>query len=98
PSTLSCGLSFVRIGWSTPSVPSGFRLDEMRQLLNGFHPSVAASRRWQELTQKKMRELDEQIATLNAMRKLVGRVRECECVDLSDCGRIAWSVIGTVSN
>src|SRR5882757_2099088 len=69
----------------------GFRLDEMRRLLNGFRPSVPASQRWQELAQRKMCELDEQLARLKAMRRLVDRVRQCQCVDLSDCGRIAGS-------
>src|SRR5438445_1009413 len=72
----------------------GFRLDEMRRLLNGFRRSVPASRRWQELAQKKICELDEQLARLKTMRQLVDRVRQCQCVDLSDCGRIARLVMG----
>src|SRR5215467_3998639 len=67
----------------------GFRLNEMRRLLTGFPPTVPASRRWQELAQRKLRDLDEQLARLNAMRELVQQVRQCQCADLSDCGRIA---------
>src|SRR5436190_8673968 len=52
----------------------GFRLDEMRHLLHGFGPSVKPLRRWQELAQRKQQELDEQIARLKAMRRVVDRV------------------------
>jgi MerR family redox-sensitive transcriptional activator SoxR len=75
----------------------GFRLEEMRRLLQGFHSSVPASRRWQELAQQKQIELNEQIARLVAMRKVVDRVLQCQCADLSACGRIAASVMKAVS-
>lgn len=65
----------------------GFHLEEMRHLLHGFRPGVPASRRWQELAQKKVQELDEQMERLKTMRQLVERVRQCQCTDLSDCGR-----------
>jgi DNA-binding transcriptional MerR regulator len=71
----------------------GFRLEEMRHLLHGFRSSVPASRRWQEMAQKKMRELDEQMARLKAMRQLVSRVSQCQCAELPQCGRIATSVM-----
>jgi MerR family redox-sensitive transcriptional activator SoxR len=67
----------------------GFRLEEMRHLLHGFHSTVPASRRWRELSQKKMQELDEQMDRLKAMRELVSRVLRCQCAELPQCGRIA---------
>lgn len=71
----------------------GFHLDEMRHLLYGFRPGVAASRRWKELAAAKRDELDAQMAKLRAMRRLVNQVLRCECLELSECGRIASSVI-----
>lgn len=71
----------------------GFRLDEMRMLLHGFRSSVPASRRRQELAQQKRIELNEQMARLRAMSKVVGYVLQCQCADLSDCGRMAVSVM-----
>jgi MerR family redox-sensitive transcriptional activator SoxR len=71
----------------------GFCLEEMRHLLHGFRSSVPASRRWQELAQKKIQDLDQQMARLKAMRNLVDRVSQCQCADLSQCGRIAASVM-----
>src|SRR5258706_15940324 len=71
----------------------GFRLDEMRHLLHGFGPDVRPPRRWHELARRKQQELDKQIARLKAMRRLVDRVLQCQCVELPECGRIAASVM-----
>jgi MerR family redox-sensitive transcriptional activator SoxR len=71
----------------------GFRLEEMRDLLHGFGPGVTPRLRWQKLARQKRQEIDGQIARLNAMRRLVDRVLECGCNDLSECGRIARSVL-----
>jgi DNA-binding transcriptional MerR regulator len=71
----------------------GFRLNEMRQLLNGFGVRVTPPRRWQELALRKQQELDAQIARLKAMQRLVDRVLQCRCVALAECGRIAAAVM-----
>jgi len=71
----------------------GFRLDEMRQLLHGFGASIPPPRRWRTLAGQKRAELDAQMARLRAMRRLVDRVVECRCVEMSDCGRIASSLM-----
>jgi MerR family redox-sensitive transcriptional activator SoxR len=71
----------------------GFHLDEMRHLLHGFSPGVTPPRRWQELARRKQQELDEQIARLKAMRRVVDRVLQCQCMELDECGRIAASVM-----
>jgi DNA-binding transcriptional MerR regulator len=71
----------------------GFRLDEMRQLLRGSGASIPPPRRWRTLAGQKRAELDAQMARLRAMRRLVDRVVECRCVEMSDCGRIAYSLM-----
>jgi DNA-binding transcriptional MerR regulator len=71
----------------------GFRLDEMRHLLHGFGAGVKPQRRWQELARRKQQELDAQIARLKAIRRLVDRVLDCQCIELTECGRIAASVM-----
>ena len=73
----------------------GFTLAEMRHLLHGFRPGVAASQRWQELARRKQMEIDEQMARLRAMRQLVDRVLQCRCEQLDECGRQATSVLTT---
>ena len=73
----------------------GFRLDEMRHLLHGYGSGVTPPHRWQELARRKQRELDEQIARLKAMQRVVDRVLQCRCIDLPACGRMAASVMET---
>ncbi|MGH9320118.1 MAG: MerR family DNA-binding protein [Vicinamibacteria bacterium] len=71
----------------------GFRLTEMHELLNGFAPGFKASRRWKNMAEAKQRELDGRIKCLQAMRRLVAEVRKCRCAQLTDCGRLATSVM-----
>lgn len=71
----------------------GFRLDEIRHLLNGFGVGVAPSRRWQEMARRKQQELDLQIMRLKAMRRLVDRVLQCQCIEMAECERIAAAVM-----
>ena len=71
----------------------GFRLNEMMHLMHGFSPKTPASQRWQLLASKKKTELNMQIAQLKAMRRIVDRVSNCKCAELSNCGLLAASVI-----
>ena len=71
----------------------GFRLGEMRHLLHRFGAGVKPQSLWQELARWKQRELDAEIAPLKATRRLVDRVVQCRCVELTECGRIAGSVL-----
>ncbi len=74
---------------------SGFHLEEMRHFLFGFERGVKPRRRWQELALRKQREIDFQISQLQAMRRVLNRVQQCECLELKECGRIAASVLDT---
>jgi len=76
------GLAVLRLAQAC-----GFHLPDMRQLLHGFAEGVAPSGRWQELARRKQAELDGQMAQLIAMRRLLDRVVQCECPDLTECGR-----------
>ena len=71
----------------------GFHLDEMRNLMHGFQPGTPAFRRWKVLARDKQDELDRQIAKLQAMRRAVNRVFNCKCTELSECGRMAASIM-----
>ena len=55
--------------------------------------SISPPRRWRTLAGQKRAELDAQRARLRATRRLVDRVVECRCVEMSDCGRIASSLM-----
>lgn len=75
----------------------GFRLNEMHHRLDRFDSGVSASDRWRTLTQKKLQELDLRLAQLKAMRRLVDPVSGRKCADLSDCGRLAGSVMSAAT-
>jgi len=71
----------------------GFSLVEMRRFMNGFRPGTPASERWRMSVRAHQKVLERQIAELNAMRHLLERVQQCQCVDLAACGHIASALL-----
>jgi MerR family redox-sensitive transcriptional activator SoxR len=66
----------------------GFTLEEIRELFFGFSDKTAASRRWRELSQKKLAELDLQMGEIRAMQRLLKKMMACcTCETLEQCGR-----------
>lgn len=65
---------------------SGFTLDEIQQLFAGFQPGTRASQRWQELSQRKLAELDASMERIKVMRGLLRRMGSCRCDALDECG------------
>lgn len=66
----------------------GFTLDEIRQLFFGFRNVTRASERWQELSRKKLAELDGLMAGINTMRHLLKKMmHDCRCDTLDQCGK-----------
>jgi MerR family redox-sensitive transcriptional activator SoxR len=65
---------------------SGFSLDEIQQLFSGFQPGTRASRRWQELSKRKLAELDASMERIKSMQSLLRRIGDCRCNALDDCG------------
>lgn len=65
----------------------GFTLDEIRELFFGFRANATASERWKLLTRRKLAELDERIAQIQAMQDVLRRLGHCSCSVLERCGR-----------
>lgn len=65
---------------------SGFSLDEIQQLFSGFQPGTRASRRWQQLSKRKLAELDASMARIKSMQGLLRRMGDCRCDALDECG------------
>jgi MerR family transcriptional regulator, redox-sensitive transcriptional activator SoxR len=66
----------------------GFSLKEIRQLFFGFRSETHASKRWQNLSRKKLKELDELMAGIESMRSLLKKMTQnCHCATLDQCGR-----------
>lgn len=66
---------------------AGFRLDEIKRLLNGLDHKTPPGSRWRALAASKIREIDAQIDRLRRMRKLLEALTHCECPSINDCVR-----------
>jgi DNA-binding transcriptional MerR regulator len=62
----------------------GFSLDEIRELV-GRPGRAAQRRRWQALVDVKLGELAATAARVDAMRDVLRRSRDCDCIDLHEC-------------
>ena len=66
----------------------GFTLDEIRQLFFDVRNATRASERWQQLSRKKMAELDDLIEGIESVRRLLGKMMQnCRCETLEQCGK-----------
>jgi MerR family redox-sensitive transcriptional activator SoxR len=64
---------------------AGFSLAEIHTLVRGFSDSVPLSARWRALAEQKLEEIDAMVARAEAMRAVLRRGLECDCVSLEDC-------------
>jgi MerR family redox-sensitive transcriptional activator SoxR len=66
----------------------GFTLDEIRQLFFGFRNVTSASDRWQQLSQRKLSELDDLMDGIKSVQRLLKKmIRNCRCETLDQCGQ-----------
>jgi len=66
----------------------GFTLDEIKRLFFGFRNVTPASARWQELSQRKLSELEILSGQIKTMQRLLRKMMEkCHCDTLDQCGR-----------
>ncbi len=66
---------------------AGFRLDEIKRLLNGLDNKTPPGSRWRSLAAAKIAEIDARLARLRQMRKLLEALMLCECPSINDCVR-----------
>ena len=66
---------------------TGFTLDEIRELFFGFRPGTPPSKRWRELSARKLTELEERVQRLKTMETLLKRLQNCCCDALDECGK-----------
>jgi MerR family redox-sensitive transcriptional activator SoxR len=64
---------------------AGFRLQEIRQLLEPDQRSRGPGPRWRVLAAGKLAELDQLLAAVEAMRRLLGHLAGCQCASLEEC-------------
>ena len=66
---------------------TGFTLDEIKKLFFGFEPGTPPSKRWQEMSQRKLEELEALIDQMKTMQRLLERIQNCRCDALDECGK-----------
>ena len=66
---------------------TGFTLEEIRNLFFGFDPGTRPRKRWRELSQRKLAELEERMKRLKTMERLLKRMENCRCDALEECGK-----------
>ena len=75
---------------------SGFRLEEIRQLMDGFEGGAPLSESWQSFAERKIAELDTVIQRYRAMKRLLLQGMDCGCLDLDDCAMVQAQLRGEV--
>jgi len=66
---------------------AGFTLDEVRQLFSGFSATTPVSKRWKKIAERKLVALDQKIAQIESMRRLLKKlVACCDCETVERCG------------
>ena len=66
----------------------GFTLEEIRELFTGFDGEVSAADRWQQISARKLKQLEGRMAGLKAQERLLKAMRSrCRCETFEQCGR-----------
>ena len=66
---------------------SGFTLDEIRELFFGFRSATRPPKRWHELSERKIAELQLRMKRLKLMQTLLKQMQDCRCNALDECGK-----------
>lgn len=66
---------------------AGFTVAEIQTLLRGVGRRTPPGRRWRKLAEGKLTELEDRIAEIERMKRVLERVTRCECPTLEECSR-----------
>ena len=64
----------------------GFTLNEIRELFFGFRDGTRPGKRWAEMSQRKLVELEALSEVIKTMQSFLRR-QNCHCETLDECGR-----------
>ncbi len=64
---------------------AGFTITEIQTLLHDFPVDTPPSVRWQTLAARKLVEINARIEEAHAMKDLLERALQCQCLDLDAC-------------
>jgi MerR family redox-sensitive transcriptional activator SoxR len=72
---------------------TGFTLDEIKTLFQGFNSKNQLNARWQVLARKKVDELDALVQRIQGMRQALEQGLKCGCIRIEDCTPAEKSVL-----
>ena len=67
---------------------AGFSIAETRTFVAGFSATTPPAIRWRTLAERKLAELEAQMARLRRMKLLLESSFHCRCLSIEDCARI----------
>ena len=70
---------------------SGFTIAETRAFIGGFSATTPPAARWRTLAERKLAEIDTQMARLQRMRQLLEYGFRCRCLSVDSCARMMAS-------
>lgn len=73
-------IHFIKIAQQT-----GFSIQEIIILLEGFEPGDSLSDRWEQMARQKRSELQERKKQLNSMIRILESGLSCKCMTWSEC-------------
>jgi MerR family transcriptional regulator, redox-sensitive transcriptional activator SoxR len=73
-------IHFIKIAQQT-----GFSIQEIAILLEGFEPGDSLTERWEQMAKKKRSELEERKKKLNSMIQILDSGLSCKCLTWSEC-------------
>jgi MerR family transcriptional regulator, redox-sensitive transcriptional activator SoxR len=73
-------IHFIKVAQQT-----GFSIQEIAVLLEGFEPGDTLSERWEQMARQKRSELEERKRQLNSMIQILDSGLNCKCLTWSEC-------------
>lgn len=65
----------------------GFSLTDIRALFFSYRDGVPPSKRWRELSERKLQELDRRVEEIRVLQAFLREQGNCGCTSLEACGR-----------
>jgi MerR family redox-sensitive transcriptional activator SoxR len=87
-------LTLIRVGQA-----AGLTLAEIRELVAGMPgtDAVPIGARWQSLARRKLAEIEELMAQVERMRRILRQALGCTCVTVEECARAEWCPVAAES-